>query len=168
MNEKSYQSIDLAIKIISVVVLVAGLGWGTVQYFDTQRQGYYMQLWNKKLDYYILVSTAVARISTSDSASEVNKDIETFWSLYYGPMALLEDDNVKKSMQIIAGFVTDFEGKSKESDVKTRQAPQLSKTDPGFMKSFRDASYRLAKEMQISLEQSRTRPFNISGTASDR
>jgi|GEM_PF-6909013 len=127
-----------------------------------------MQFWNKKLEYYLQASTAVAKISTAESASKVKEDIGKFWSLYYGPMALLEDSNVKKSMQKVAGFVSSFEGKSKESDSKTRQAPQLSKTDPEFMKSFRDASYSLAKEMQISLEQSRTRPFNITASTSGR
>ena len=168
MDAKNYQSIDLVIKVVSLVAVVAGLGWGAVQYFDSKRQGYYMQLWNKKLDYYIQVSTAVARISTSDSAAEVEKDIESFWSLYYGPMALLEDNNVKDSMKKIGGFVTEFEGKSKESDAKTRKPPQLSNTDPEFMKTFRDASYNLAKEMQISLEQSRTQPFSIGDSPVER
>jgi|GEM_PF-4524776 len=47
MNEKSYQFFDLAIKIISVVAVVAGLGWGAVQYFDAKRQGYYLNFARK-------------------------------------------------------------------------------------------------------------------------
>ena len=99
MNEKSYQFFDSAIKIISVVAVVAGHGWGAVQYFDAKRQGYCMQVWNKKLEYYLQASTAVAKISTAESASKVKEDIGKFWSLYYGPMALLEDSNVKKSIR---------------------------------------------------------------------
>lgn len=162
MKEESYKAFDFVIKIVTTIAIVIGFVWGAVQYFDTKRQEYNMQLWNKKMDYYLHTSSAVAKIATSESVSQVKEEIDKFWSLYYGPMAVLEDSNVKNKMEKVAGFVSEYENKNRESDAKTRIQPNIFKEDPDFMKSFRNASYALAKEMQISLEQSRTKPFNLA------
>ena len=86
MKEENYNSFDLLIKIVTLLAVVVGLAWGSFQYFDTKRQEYNMQLWNKKWTTNLQTSSAVAKIATAKSASLVEEEINKFWSLYYGPM----------------------------------------------------------------------------------
>ena len=76
MKEESYKAFDFVIKIVTTIAIVIGFVWGAVQYFDTKRQEYNMQLWNKKMDYYLQTSSAVAKIATSELVSQVKEEID--------------------------------------------------------------------------------------------
>lgn len=54
-------------------------------------------LWDRQLDLYFQASKAAATIATSKDEKRVNAAKESFWNLYWGPLAVVEDKALTKS-----------------------------------------------------------------------
>ena len=54
--------------------------------------------WQKRIEYYLAASDAAATITLTSDEQERRRAEAEFWSLYLGPMAVVEDDDVELAM----------------------------------------------------------------------
>jgi hypothetical protein len=114
MKDDTHRSWDIAVKIVAPIVTVTGLLLGLYQ-FHTQQENlqklemqrlrkndeiaFRRALWERQITAYTLLSNTVGAIaiSTRDEAS-FKKHITEFYSLYWGHLLLVEDEDVKLAM----------------------------------------------------------------------
>jgi hypothetical protein len=98
-------SIDTWIKLITSLVATSTFAWGIYQFFLTQRgQAETRRIeatkpfLDRQLKLYTDATKAAATIATSNSKDEVIAAHKRFWALYWGELALVEDERVEKAM----------------------------------------------------------------------
>ena len=103
MNEEHYKVWDLRIKIIAPLLTVTGLLLGVWQFTSGQaandRLEFKRRTWEKQLDVYTKVCHVVGRIAAENQQkNSLKKNIDQFYSLYWGEMIYVEDKDVEKAM----------------------------------------------------------------------
>ncbi len=93
----SADNIERRVKIIGVIVTVAGLLFGIVQFVRTQAVEAAKPYLEKKLEWCEEATETAASIATRARAS-VPLKVERFWELYWGVMGLVEDEKVTGAM----------------------------------------------------------------------
>ena len=136
MDECTYRLLDVAIKLGAVIVALLGATVGLFQYRSSQAQAQ-AKLWMErkslqftyskaKSELFAQAARAAATMATSSSAPDVQKAIEEFWLLYWGPLTLIEGPEVEAAMVSI-GLILDVVGtRLPESSVGTRQDLKLA------------------------------------------
>jgi len=131
-------------------IIVKGLGLlgagvvfaiGLWQYQDSKQKEFYAQFWNRRLDLYVQASQAASNIAVSSSLETAADFRRAFWALYYGPMSVVEDLDVKGAMQEFGRALSAVE------------------RDAGDPKSLQQPAYRLATVLRDSLGRSWNQPF---------
>jgi hypothetical protein len=86
------------ITILTVAIAVLGAVFGIVKYFDDKKQEFKKRIWEeRKLIYYEIIDYT-SKIAISNNINKINKEIEGFWSMYYGRLSILEDASVYFAM----------------------------------------------------------------------
>jgi len=137
------ETADLVIKAVGLIGAAIAFGVGLWQYRDTKQKEFYVELWNKRLAVYVQASEAAAKISVAKSLDETIESRRTFWSLFFGPMSIVEDLEVKEAMQAFGRELRAVE----------------SGAQP--MESLQQPSYRLSTALRDSLSRTWNRPFVI-------
>lgn len=116
MDEARSRYVDAWTKIIGMIALLIGGGWTAYTYFSTraselakderaraaesrtalrESQKPFLE---KRLEYYTEAATLTATIARSKDAKKVAQAKDRFWTLYSGPLALVEDEGVEHAM----------------------------------------------------------------------
>jgi hypothetical protein len=108
------RTIDAICKIVTAIALVGAGGWTVTSYLlhrsdelriaGIQARSPFEQ---KRLELYVEAVSSAATIATSKDANEVGKAKDRFWTLYWGPLALVEDNTVENSMVKLGGCISD-------------------------------------------------------------
>jgi hypothetical protein len=106
MDAESYRVLDLVVKGLTVLLAVIGGSIGMWKYFDTSKKEFRRPYWERQLSLYFEVTTAAATLASIDSGKigAANREelraqaLEKFWQLYYGPLEIVTDEQVTKSI----------------------------------------------------------------------
>ena len=119
MNDQRYSGWDIRIKMLTFVGLILGGIWAIESYRLTSEKEFRHPFWDKQLALYFEANDAASRyvaLSLSDSMlreasseqGEANKqqreaNKEKFWNLYYGQLAVVEDDETVCNAMVMFG-----------------------------------------------------------------
>ena len=81
---------------------VAGAAWGS---WAGQRQANRLSFLNKQLELSLQASETSARLATETDREKWQEAQSTFWRLYWGPLALVDDPAVEAAMVQVANLV---------------------------------------------------------------
>jgi hypothetical protein len=134
------ERIEQGLKIIGVLVAAAGFLWGIYQYFDKRdreienaRIEAARPFLERQLKLYTEASQMTSVLATSADATELQAAEKRFWQLYWGELALVENEQVKEAME-------DF-GRGLDSENRSQQ-------------QLRQLSFALANALRDSLADS--------------
>ena len=119
----------LVISGVGVVITLGGLAYGMWTYFD-QRDDQIAQrgleiaqrgreieglqresrkkFLDKQFDLYVEVVSTVSRLTTDDQYGGRERDMATFWQLYWGGLGIVEDRGVEKAMVALGRIIPDM------------------------------------------------------------
>ena len=166
LNRQSAQSRSLSgyIPLISVLVTVAGFGFGIYQYRAQQIQNRESQerlarqesearerqavtdkehaqrefmkpLLDKQLSLYFEASATAATIVKTTDEAERKKAINNFWRLYYGPLVMVESQDVSGAMKSF-GFCLDGTEQCDENDLRERALALATSLQKALLNSW--------------------------------
>jgi hypothetical protein len=146
--------LDRSLKLLSVVGAVVTFGWGVwvwqsnaekdrvsaeseaAKHAESRRIEATKPFLDLQLKLYAEASQVTAKIATSEDAGEVTSATKRFWELYWGELALVENNEVATAMH----------------DFSVEMAPPDHKAiDPV---ALRQASLKLAEKLRDSLAKS--------------
>lgn len=108
---------------ISILLAVAGFGFGVYQYrnqeeqnrsqgklnyeaqINNERRDFMKPLLEKQLALYLEASEAASTIATTTDVNERKKALNNFWRLYYGPLVMVENTEVSGAMKTLGDCV---------------------------------------------------------------
>ncbi len=100
------ETVDIFIKILTLVVGLVTFSWGVIQFFinqkfqiETRRIEATKTFLDRQLNLYTEATKATSTIATSSFSEEVTLAKKRFWSLYWGELALVEDEGVETAMK---------------------------------------------------------------------
>jgi hypothetical protein len=106
ITEEWARTIDCITKALITLAIVVGVFRTLHVYSDnkayqlaTARIEAQKPLLEKRLEFYVAVTSTTAIIATSKNETEVAKAKEEFWKLYSGPLILVQDDSVEYSVR---------------------------------------------------------------------
>lgn len=152
------------IPLITVLVTIAGFGFGIYQYRaqqienrlsqemlarqeredrevqlqkdkDTAQRDFMKPLLEKQLSLYFEASSAVSTIASTTDASEREKATNTFWRLYYGPLVVVETKKVSGAMERFGNCLTGEESCSK-NEINNRSLALATTLQEALLKSW--------------------------------
>lgn len=99
------QNLEAWIRVLSMLGGVVAFGWGVFQFIaaqnaqaETRRIEATKPFLERQLKLYTEATQAVATLATSKDADELDAASRKFWSLYWGELALVEDQKVEAAM----------------------------------------------------------------------
>ncbi len=99
------QKIDQSIKALSLIGAVVTFAWGVYQFIaaqhgqsETRRIEATKPFLERQLKLYTDATQATATLATSSRPEEIDAATKRFWSLYWGELALVEDQRVEAAM----------------------------------------------------------------------
>lgn len=101
--------------LLTFLLASIGLPIGLWQYFEKAENEYKRPLWEKQLDYYFEATRAAATLAVlrneeaESSQAEWQKARTRFWELYYGELAIVEDQAVSQAMVVFGKCLRDYE-----------------------------------------------------------
>jgi hypothetical protein len=128
MTQVEINTVTMAVGILTAIFAI-------VQYGLTKRSEFRKRFWEEQLEIYKRTCVAASSIATASAITNVEKERETFWRLYWGELSILESKAVKTAME---AFGTQL------------RIVEAEKSSP---KSLEDLSYGLARACRTSLEK---------------
>lgn len=105
MTEGRARFIDALCKIAAVVGVLIGGGWAIYKYLDSRVEAARTAaiearkpFETERLSLYLRATSAAAALATTNTKKEREKAEQEFWSLYWGPLSIVEDKAVEASM----------------------------------------------------------------------
>ena len=80
------------------VLTLATIGIGIWQYVDKTAQANREPFLREQLRFAVETSEVVGRLATTTDADQWEKDRLRFWAIYYGPLAIFENNRVEADM----------------------------------------------------------------------
>ncbi len=144
-----------AVKTLSLFGAVATFFWGVMQYSanekkqaETRRIEATKPFLNRQLELYTTATKTAATLATGDDSLEKTAALKKFWSLYWGELALVEDEEVETAMVRMGKGVE--KGVSREElqklSLKLAHAIRDSLADSWGVKEWRNPRRRAASE----------------------
>lgn len=153
MEITEYQTLELAAKFIGSVLVLAGI-IVTIVHFNKsqsnqlkalekqiqsqQKENKEMHLnnfqnsfWQQQLKFYIEASSHAAKLTQYELNSEAYLEVRNrFYTLFWGPMSIVEDKLVKEAMEDYSSYLQIYEDTKSEEDLHRLQQKsyQLAKT----------------------------------------
>jgi hypothetical protein len=134
--------------LISVIGVLAGIYFGLSQFNQQQESNRKQKYWEEQFTIYKEACEAAAAIAVAATMKEVETDRKNFWTLYWGRMSLIENQQVETAM---ANY-----GRQLELCEKGAAEPS----------SLKELSYKVAHSCRDSLKDT-WRPVDI-GTLKER
>jgi len=113
MNEGAYKLWDIFIKAVGGAAIVGGAVWGTLSYRQTTEHEFRRPLWDRQLSLYFDATDAAATVATLSDGDARSDAIKKFWTLYYGPLVVVEDPENVNAKMIAFGECLTKPGESK-------------------------------------------------------
>jgi len=114
LDEGWARTVDAFAKLLTAVAIIIGGGWTLIQYnlnradqLRAQQLEASKPFLEKRLDFYIELTTATATIATSKNQAEVAQAKEKFWILYTGPLLVLEEPGLQTLVRAYADCLED-------------------------------------------------------------
>jgi hypothetical protein len=114
LDEGWARTLDALAKLATALAIVVGGGWTLIQYSITRTDQLRTQqieaskpFLEKRLEFYIELTSATATIATSKNQAEVARAKEQFWILYSGPLLVLEEPGLQIRVQAYADCLED-------------------------------------------------------------
>jgi hypothetical protein len=98
MDEATYRSRDLVLKVVAGLLAAIGAGFGLYEYVDGVQRESKRPYWERQVALYFDATSAAATLATSGDEPERKKAAAEFWRLYWGPLAVVEDPQVEAAM----------------------------------------------------------------------
>jgi hypothetical protein len=98
MKESAYRAHDTITKWLALLAVACGGVYGFLEYKDVVEKDFRKPFWEKQLDHYFDASSAASLLATSCDIHELEKAKVEFYRLFYGPLAIVEDDRVETAM----------------------------------------------------------------------
>lgn len=92
MDQSSYNNWDIGIKVLTVLGVAIGGIWAICSYRMTSEKEFRRPLWDTQLSLYFQAATSAGKIATLPEGKARDESVGEFWNLYYGPLAVVEDD----------------------------------------------------------------------------
>ena len=94
MKDESHNRWDIVLK----VVMILGALWTAWTYFDKKETEFHKTFWDAQLKLYLEATDTASKIANLPQTDKVRTDaVERFWQLFYGPLHVVEDNDVKTS-----------------------------------------------------------------------
>jgi hypothetical protein len=140
MSEGRARFIDATCKVIALIGIGAGAGWTLYTYFNARaKEGRTALIEARKpfeaerLTLYLRATTAVGAILANRDPKDNEQAMKEFWTVYYGPLSIVQDDAVASSMA---------------------QIGQCLSTHPNCEKSLSTLVLQLDKACRLSIAES--------------
>jgi hypothetical protein len=100
ISEGVYRVADLAVRTASGIGVIVGGVWAVYQYLGGVEIGFRKPLWERQLDLYFQACEAASVLANyPESAPEWRDAEKKFWTLYWGPLVVVEDaEHVSQAM----------------------------------------------------------------------
>lgn len=93
MSEDEYHVWDVVTKILTLVGVLAGGWWAVHSYNMTSEKEFRHPFWDKELTLYFDATDAASKyVALYDDTKEREANRQKFWTLYYGQLAVVEND----------------------------------------------------------------------------
>ncbi|MEM1045777.1 MAG: hypothetical protein AAGL24_06485 [Pseudomonadota bacterium] len=137
MNETRFKVFELAMKLATVLLTLAGILWGVWTFTQSQQQQTEMlarsslieferQLWTRQIETYAQIAESVGKIvARLETGADADAAIQDFLTLYWGAMVLVEDATVESEMIAFNQELLDQRGAWSTSDRVKRRALNL-------------------------------------------
>lgn len=116
LSEDRARFIDSMCKVITLAGFVAGGWWTLYKYFDgrdvaarTAAIEAKKPFEAERLNLYLRASSAAASLAASREKKERDKAEQEFWTLYWGPLSIVEDKAVEANMVRLGRCIRDKE-----------------------------------------------------------
>lgn len=114
MSEERARFIDASCKILAVLGVVIGGGWTVLAYLNARaheaetaaieaRKPFEAQ----RLEVYLRATTVAGTLAKSKDQKERTQAEKEFWTLYWGPLAIVKDSKVAEDMVRIGNCLND-------------------------------------------------------------
>lgn len=141
-RSKWWHQVAQYLSMVTAFVAVAALFLSLQQYYDQQKRNdeakereFRKPFWEKQITLYFEASTAAAKIATLPRDHKESKEAEErFWQLYWGPLVLVEDNDVKNAM---IAYGNCLNGLTKECRSEDSQPSQLQSLSLDLANKFR-------------------------------
>jgi hypothetical protein len=114
LSEDEARGFDAICKGVGLIALLLGGAWTLTQYFlhkaeerETRAIESRKPFLEKRLEIYSDLAVVTATIATSKNSKETDSAKQRFWILYWGPLTLVEESEVKKMTQEFGNCIRD-------------------------------------------------------------
>ncbi|MDJ0656130.1 MAG: hypothetical protein QNJ40_18350 [Xanthomonadales bacterium] len=90
--------IEFTLKALGAASIIVGGALGLWKYFDASEKEYRRPLWERQIAVYFEATNATGLLVSATDPQQLATAERSFWKLYYGPMALVEDLQVEQAM----------------------------------------------------------------------
>jgi hypothetical protein len=104
LDESQARTIDARCKIFGTIAVVVGGMVGLVSYLDTRNNELNVRLLEasrpaleERLNLCVNLSTAAAKVATSDNSDEIKQAKKDFGAIFWGPLGLVESGDISAS-----------------------------------------------------------------------
>lgn len=98
MEESTHRTHDSITKWLTLIAIACGGIYALWQYGDVVEKEFRKPFWEKQLHYYFKASDSASVLATSCNEAELEVAKAEFYKLFYGPLAIVEDDRVERAM----------------------------------------------------------------------
>lgn len=84
--------------IIPFIITIVTISIGIYQYWDKKNQDYRKQIWEERKQLYFKVTEIASKIAILESIDNSLEERRTFWTLFYGQLAIIENQGVVNAM----------------------------------------------------------------------
>jgi hypothetical protein len=155
-SARRIQRVELVLRLmpsLTIMVTVLGFAFSVWQYSSEQAKGrqaaerqavreaeasqrdFMKPLLDKQQQLYFEAATAAATIASSSDPGQRRQAVEKFWSLYWGPLVMVESTDVSGAMKAFGSCISGAE-KCSESDVQNRSLALASALETSIMRTW--------------------------------
>jgi hypothetical protein len=131
------------LKDVAPIGAVITFVWGLIQFNRTIELGFRKPYWEKLLTLYIQACSNAAILAQTNVESEWFAARNSFWTLYYGPLCLVEDQKVEEAMVKFGALL-------KVSNFSNKNIEQLSDLSLGLAYACRNS---IRADWKVPLEE---------------
>jgi len=150
LDEGWTRTVDALAKLATAAAIIIGGGWTLIQYnlnradqLRAQQLEASKPFLERRLEFYIELTTATSTIATSNNQAEVAQAKDKFWILYSGPLRVLEEPELQTRVQAYADCLEDT------SKCKGASLAQLSQNLAVFAGNSAGNQWRFAAPVQL-------------------
>ena len=138
----SNSSIDRVFKIFATIATLATVLVGIINYADKKENEFKKVFWEKRFEFYEEATVLTATIAIAKDLDSVQSERQKFWTLYWGKLSMIEDQDVKDAM---VNYGDSLEKQEKLGHIES---------------NLKNLSYSLARACRNSLKKT-WEPYNV-------